>query len=501
MIPVHATCSGSYPYSSYSAANYDDSCHYNVSSSWFAGRCGGTGRTCYARGSIIPVNGSCDSPYSTHYPTCRYGVRTGSNPPYSSGARCTGTNPICHGCCHTPTCNSGFTGPVVATTPPCDRKKFDTPHAGIQRCDTHSAHRDTFHSACHNNNELCYKFKTCAAINPLYPDEWDASKSRDYVFNPDSLGNGGPNGFRCGKYSLASQAWWQTISGNVYAADSVYSINTAYHSTCEAPNCSPYIIRPIGNCSATPSFTAGIAMSGQAGSTNFKPYSSLNNRSPTQKSVAAYPAFSAGSTNNKEDFAYFQSLINYSQLTACNHSSPVIIDGYTVCKTNTTSNSNLNLKDNFTGKMIVFVEGDLTINHDIRLTPGNYLAFIVRDNLIIDGNLGDDITGDTCASGNGHVQGVYIANKIEIPSSRNELDDVFNRGAFCDKKLILEGSFISWSSITSSRTFKGCGLDAGIVYPDYNATNPTETIIYRPDFVTNTPDWMKQPKMMRLEAI
>ncbi len=485
----------------------------------------------WERDLCTPKNGSCVTPYELNKydnSLIDYGYDGGTGLPYSTGASCNGTNPYCGYYCEPPTCppnlNTAHNYPNPLTSKneqPCGSSSKDIlgieqKYAGTLNCQFTTSTPDSQSTKCKVGNlPHCYSFKTCREINQNYPHEFQnidsfnqneqelksAFSSGTASFDPDLAINAGVKGLRCGKYEITASSWLQTVGGNIYAQGNIYaSKSNSFDSTCTSNNqCSPYIIRVAGDCSAAPSNSAGIAISNIGGSSNFFKPSKIQNR-PSYNQVIANPAFDSSIIKNQFDYQALRSL--QGDLTNCtNGQLPTKI-----CKH--TGDFTLSLNQDLTvdGEKVLFIDGNLFIKGEGRLIVpnGNYLAFIVSGTITIDPSVGTSITRNTatCAQkGDGHIQGVFIANEIKIPSNKIEVSPIFNPGVYCDKKLILEGSYISWSEdIAFQRDFKGCGLGVGS-YPNYNATNPTETIIYRPDFITNTPDWMKQPKMMRLEAI
>ncbi len=135
-------------------------------------------------------------------------------------------------------------------------------------------------------------------------------------------------------------------------------------------------------------------------------------------------------------------------------------------------NSNWSLTGN--RKMVIFVNGDLTINANITVANSAFLAFIVKGNIIVSPTVG---TSDVSQTGNGQVQGVYIANgNLTVQSAG---------AAGTDLKFIGEGVFAVCGNVRLPRDFKNGGD------PSRNNLSPTSLFIYRPDLLSNTPDLMK----------
>ena len=132
---------------------------------------------------------------------------------------------------------------------------------------------------------------------------------------------------------------------------------------------------------------------------------------------------------------------------------------------------------------VIFIDGDLNIEDPlgegelIKVEEGGFLAFIVTGDINIAESVGNTTLSDTTAN----IEGVYIAN--------GTINILSNDGL--DKRFIGEGTFVGWTSVNMARSF-----DDG---PE-NELYPTETFIYRPDFVRYVPERMKRPQMLWQET-
>ena len=62
------------------------------------------------------------------------------------------------------------------------------------------------------------------------------------------------------------------------------------------------------------------------------------------------------------------------------------------------------------------------------------------------------------------------------------------------------GVLASYSGdINLKRTFMGCNLT--LPYCDLNKANPVHSFTYRPDYLVNAPNWMRQSVKLRLETL
>jgi hypothetical protein len=106
------------------------------------------------------------------------------------------------------------------------------------------------------------------------------------------------------------------------------------------------------------------------------------------------------------------------------------------------------------------------------------LAFVVSGSITFDATVGHENIDETTPnpSVEPNVEGVFIANgRITVASRGSD-----------DKKFVAAGTYVGWSGVELNRTFDNGGL--GVFR---NTTTPSETFIYRPDFVTSTPELFK----------
>lgn len=118
-----------------------------------------------------------------------------------------------------------------------------------------------------------------------------------------------------------------------------------------------------------------------------------------------------------------------------------------------------------TQKAILMVNGNVTINNDIVVPSGAYLAIIAKGNI-------------TFSPSVANAQGWFVAENINVPC----VDTVAPAGE-CDRTDIQfsgEGSFVGWSGINMTRDrFKT------------NNQEPSEKFAYRADMLLNVPTPMK----------
>ena len=124
----------------------------------------------------------------------------------------------------------------------------------------------------------------------------------------------------------------------------------------------------------------------------------------------------------------------------------------------------------------LLIEDPLTIGELITVGEGGFLAFIVSGDI----NIADSVGHAVLTNTTGNIEGVYVADGTITLMSNSGMD----------KKFVGEGMFAGLSGVSLSRDFNG-GVD--------NDSYPTETFIYRPDFIKNTPEKMKRSQMLRQE--
>jgi hypothetical protein len=143
-------------------------------------------------------------------------------------------------------------------------------------------------------------------------------------------------------------------------------------------------------------------------------------------------------------------------------------------------------------KRVIFVNGDLTISQRsdqpvIKVEEGGFLAFIVSGSITFDSTVGHENVDETTPNQSIEpmVEGVFIANgTIRVASRGSD-----------DKKFVAAGTYVGWSGVHLGRTFDNGGL--GVFR---NTTTPSETFIYRPDFLTNSPELIKFSELVWQEV-
>jgi hypothetical protein len=285
------------------------------------------------------------------------------------------------------------------------------------------------------------------------------------------------------------QSWWQVSGGHVFG---VSAISSAIPAACQLPNCNPVLVTleryPVGAApraalSAGIPLTTGLSIS--AGTGNFTELPSQNTKAQGL-STASQPV---------ENYNYFAGLIS---LDANIPSSTVGAEITDLNNLTTTSIGSLNVarySDTLTlspasrweiasgKKYIIFaenvsIENPNEIDQIISVGEGDIFMIIASDTIAIDHSVGN-IDPKTETS---NIEGIFVAdNQIVIASNGSDTTQ--------DKRFIGAGTFVGWGGVELKRSYED---DAdGIVL---NNTYPTENFIFRPDFIKNFPESLKESR-------
>jgi hypothetical protein len=117
-----------------------------------------------------------------------------------------------------------------------------------------------------------------------------------------------------------------------------------------------------------------------------------------------------------------------------------------------------------TEKVILLVNGNVTVNGDITVANGAFLGIIAKGNITFNANVAK-------------AQGWFVAENINVPCHDGNSDGTCDRD---DVQFLGEGSFVGWTNINLGRDrYKTNNLE------------PSETFTYRPDLFMNVPKPMK----------
>ena len=285
--------------------------------------------------------------------------------------------------------------------------------------------------------------------------------------------------------NIADAAWFQTLGGSSWAANNIESLIPT--STCTPPSCSPALISsdPAGN-----SDSAGFPLT-ESGSVS----TSISGDNYIHEATDRTPAVQAQATGVSvptENYDYFFDKVGDQAETLATAAKPIVGTELGIYQ----HTGNLVIDENNpwnltnTERIIVFVDGDITIDDTVAgenrittvATGGNaYLMFISSGDITVTADVGySNIATDPTTADISNLEGVFIADGTLT---------IAGTDSTTDRKFIGAGTFVGWSGIALGRNF-----DDG-ASPTLNDDEATETFIFRPDFLVNTPKAIKSAQM------
>ena len=168
------------------------------------------------------------------------------------------------------------------------------------------------------------------------------------------------------------------------------------------------------------------------------------------------------------DYAYFNQQFKKFVTTTWDGVSPLTYDdggrGYQIVKVNGSVN-NFSYSPTGTEKIIFLINGDVTINSNITVPSGAFMAVLSSGSI----NFGTIVT---------NVDGWYLADHIYIRCVDNDSDSECDRN---DNQFVGNGSFVGWEGVHMNRDRGGAN----------NILGPSEKFNYRLDLYENAPEPMK----------
>jgi len=273
-----------------------------------------------------------------------------------------------------------------------------------------------------------------------------------------------------GTFKIATPTkWWQVGGGDVVANGNIESFIPGPvlpdPGTCIPPVCNPFLIKQ----------NPGIAIFG--GSLDLNDQDASEPDWQVNSSVSNYSSYSYESFKNKVDIenTFVSSQINCSIL---NSGSDTNGDGYIVYATN--AGAGLTIDDlitvtscNLTNKkVILFVDGVLTIKKPINLTKGQgFFMAIVSGNIQVDAaGVGGDLL-----PGIYDLEGIFFTEKQFLTGTT---------GLGNDTRLYVRGSIVGLGT---------GGTNDGVVQervPADNTLKPSELFEFAPDLMFNFPSFL-----------
>lgn len=284
--------------------------------------------------------------------------------------------------------------------------------------------------------------------------------------------------------------WWQAVGGNVQAMSSggTALLDPIPVATCTtAEDCVPAMSKK--DLTDTED-SAGIAITG-GGTIDSSDEQGSSQGYITDRASQAFAVGTAPKTRENYDYFYRLYSLGNNPTTspdfagsADDASKPsTTLDGQRAYfnEGNLTIQRRWSVVDG--EKLVIFVHGDLIIDDPsgagnlIEVQPGGFLSFIVSGNILIKNTVGNADPAST----NTNIEGVYIADgtlTVETKTAAGGGDNHF----------VGAGTFVGWGGVDLQRDYS----DGGDRKAENN-TQPTETFIFRPDFIQNLPERMKKP--------
>ena len=176
---------------------------------------------------------------------------------------------------------------------------------------------------------------------------------------------------------------------------------------------------------------------------------------------------------NKYDYAYFANKLTISgTMPACKERAVVeaaeVSSGTTVCYKGTDVSLSGDITMTGNKSSVVFIDGNLTLNHTTSIPSGSFLAFIVNGTITVDPTTGQTIPSSSPGTAVPDLHGIFIANQFKSSNTTG-----------VQKQLILKGSVISWGDIELNRRLA-------------DNTIPAHYFIYDPALVLAIPQLMQR---------
>jgi len=230
------------------------------------------------------------------------------------------------------------------------------------------------------------------------------------------------------------EAWWQAEEGNVHADGG--NVRSAVPDTATLP----FLI--TGSQPGLVSYTGSLDINDAA---------AIN-----QAGLSNWQA-QTGYQGLKTGYGYFKRILEDDPLdfNAWDGGQPGA-DGVYAAEGDMATLEALNITNEI---IVILVNGDVSIDYDISVAEGGFLAIISSGNITI----GNTVT---------NVEGVYVA------------DGIIDSGTGTSQ-LTGEGIFTGWEGISLNRDFNTI----------QNNTTPAERFIYRPDLVRNAYHYLLKPKV------
>ncbi|OGJ38334.1 MAG: hypothetical protein A2383_03695 [Candidatus Pacebacteria bacterium RIFOXYB1_FULL_39_46] len=308
------------------------------------------------------------------------------------------------------------------------------------------------------------------------------------VFTNQNPATPGPINVFVKRANVQNNAWWQVRGGNVFSKYNIQSLipvslagTPGYCNT--TAGCLPAL---IGDDNQTTLDSPGFAFSSDgiiythATGGNFI-------HDPDQRSNSDQ-GFALGISLPTENYAYFYKKMSAKAMPLPSSQKPTVANYPAIYHQSGDLTIGEGNQWHLTAneQIIVFLEGNLIIddqpgaeNRLITVERGGrgFLAFISQGDVIITPHVGyANVNTDSASPDTPLIEGVFITDgTIWVQSYLTNPD----------KKFIAAGTFVGWTGINLQRSF------AKLEDNSVNNTTPTETFVFRPDFMVNIPTLMK----------
>ncbi|CAN5176598.1 hypothetical protein BH11PAT1_BH11PAT1_5430 [soil metagenome] len=141
-------------------------------------------------------------------------------------------------------------------------------------------------------------------------------------------------------------------------------------------------------------------------------------------------------------------------------------------------------------KVILLVDGDVTIQREIKTPAGNVFILAASGNITIDPSI--KASSNQCSSTNGQLQGIFSAGKNFTVGGSGQ------RG--CDGTADLDGMLIINGTVIANAFRGGGSFINSRDLCEANLSFPAVSITARPDFILNLPDFAKKQSRVYKEV-
>ncbi|MDA1079409.1 MAG: hypothetical protein O2840_01820 [bacterium] len=287
--------------------------------------------------------------------------------------------------------------------------------------------------------------------------------------------------------------WWQTRSGLAGGTNMISSLpysSGVLNPLCDGVNCIPFL-SASALVDADPFTTAGIPTGTTTGTSGYD--SQHLNASDLYFEAAAGHVDS--STLSKDTYSSLSRRFDLSTATSINSPLSSVPSGDVGQGSDSTEvytrTGDLEITPSatwsVTGKKVLFVKGNVTISEtvtgpSITVAPGSFFAVVATGNITFDQDIGTTISHPAGApSLTPQIEGLYVADGTLTVAAASDSTVV-------DKMFVGAGTFVGWGGVSLPRDFETDNAATGLL----NNYVPTDTFIFRPDFILNTPELMKR---------